>query len=119
MVASRTLWVAAQCDEHFAFLTEELGFIGGIILLMLYSMLIISSLYIAINCRAKFTKLMAIGITTLFFSHVFINISMVMGLLPAVGIPLPLVSYGRTMMASIFIEFGLIMNAAVNQRNNV
>jgi rod shape determining protein RodA len=108
-----------QTDFIFAFLTEELGFIGGIILLMLYSMLIISSLYIAINCRAKFTKLMVIGITTLFFSHVFINISMVMGLLPAVGIPLPLVSYGRTMMASMFIGFGLIMNAAVNQRNNV
>ena len=108
-----------QTDFIFAFLTEELGFAGGIILLILYSMLIISSLSIAINCRSEFAKLIAIGITTLFFSHVFINIAMVMGLLPAVGIPLPLMSYGRTMMASMLIGFGLIMNAAVNQRNTI
>jgi rod shape determining protein RodA len=108
-----------QTDFIFAFLTEELGFVGGVILLILYSILIISSLHIAINCRAKFAKLMAIGITTLFFSHIFINVAMVMGILPAVGIPLPLVSYGRTMMVSMLIGFGLIMNAAVNQRNNI
>ncbi|MDP4709478.1 MAG: rod shape-determining protein RodA [Rickettsiaceae bacterium] len=108
-----------QTDFIFAFLTEELGFVGGVILLILYSILIISSLRIAINCRAKFAKLMVIGITTLFFCHIFINIAMVMGLLPAVGIPLPLVSYGRTMMVSMLIGFGLIMNAAVNQRNNI
>lgn len=108
-----------QTDFIFAFLTEELGFVGGVALLILYSILIISSLHIAINCRAQFAKLMAIGITTLFFSHIFINVAMVMGILPAVGIPLPLVSYGRTMMASMLIGFGFIMNAAVNQRNNI
>ena len=108
-----------QTDFIFAFLTEELGFVGGFILLILYSMLLVSSLSVAINCRSEFAKLMTVGITTLFFRHVFINIAMVMGLLPVVGVPLPLVSYGRTMMVSMLVGFGLIMNAAVNQRSNV
>lgn len=108
-----------QTDFIFAFLTEELGFLGGIILLILYSVLIISSLSIAAHCRSDFAKLMTVGITTMFFCHVFINIAMVMGILPVVGIPLPLVSYGRTMIVSMLIGFGLIMNAAVNQRNIV
>jgi rod shape determining protein RodA len=108
-----------QTDFIFAFLAEELGFVGGVVLLILYSILIISSLSIAINCRSEFAKLMTIGITTLFFSHIFINIAMVMGLLPVVCIPLTLISYVRTMIVSMLIGFGLIMNAAVNQRNTV
>ncbi len=108
-----------QTDFIFSFLTEELGFVGGVVLLILYSLLIINSLSIANNCRSEFARLMTIGITTLFFSHIFINIAMVMGLLPAVGIPLPLISYGRTMMVSMLIGFGFIMNASVNQRNAV
>lgn len=108
-----------QTDFIFAFLTEELGFVGGIILLILYLTLIVNSLSVAISCRSEFAKLMTIGITTLFFSHVFINIAMVMGLLPVVGVPLPLISYGRTMMVSMLVGFGLIMNAAVNRRINV
>ena len=64
-------------------------------------------------------KLMVVGITTIFFSHVFINIAMVMGLLPVVGVPLPLVSYGGTMMMTMLLSFGLIMNAGVNQHSNV
>ncbi len=108
-----------QTDFIFSFLTEELGFVGGIVLLFLYAALIISSLSVASHCRSNFARLMAIGITTLFFSHVFINIAMVMGLLPVVGVPLPLVSYGRTMMVSMLIGFGFIMNSAVNQRNIV
>ena len=98
---------------------EELGFVGGITLLILYSLIIISSLSVAINCRSKFARLLTIGIVTLFFCHIFINIAMVMGLLPAVGVPLPLISYGRTMMVSMLLGFGLIMNAAVNRHRNV
>ena len=108
-----------QTDFIFSFLAEELGFIGGIILLILYSMLIFKSSLIAINCKSKFAFLMASGTITLFFCHVFINIAMVMGLLPVVGLPLPLVSYGRTVMVSMLIGFGLIMNAAVNQRTKI
>lgn len=108
-----------QTDFIFAFLTEELGFLGGIILMALYAVLIISSLSISTRCRSDFAKLLIIGITTMFFCHVFVNIAMVMGLLPVVGIPLPLVSYGRTMIVSMLIGFGLVMNAAVNNRNIV
>ena len=108
-----------ETDFIFSFLMEELGFTGGIILLTLYSIIILSSLSVAINCRSTFARLLTIGIITLFFCHIFINIAMVMGLLPAVGVPLPLISYGRTMMGSMLLGFGLIMNAAVNRHKNI
>jgi len=108
-----------ETDFIFSFLTEELGFFGGLILLILYFMVIISSLAVAINARSKFTKLMVVGLTSIFFSHIFINISMVMGMLPAVGVPLPLFSYGGTMMVSMLISFGLIMNAGVHQQSQL
>ena len=82
-------------------------------------MLIVSCISIAMCCKSKFATLVTMGITTLFFVHVFINIAMVMGLLPVVGVPLPLLSYGRTMMGSMFIGLGLIMNMSVNRYNNV
>jgi rod shape determining protein RodA len=104
-----------ETDFIFSFLAEELGFIGGALLLLLYLMVIVSSLAVAINCRSRFAKLMSVGITSIFFSHIFINIAMVMGLLPVVGVPLPLVSYGGTMMVSMLVGFGLIMNAGVNR----
>ena len=108
-----------QTDFIFAFLTEELGFVGGIILIIIYGLLTMSCLSISMHCRSRFASLIAVGITTLFFAHVFINIAMVMGLLPVVGVPLPLLSYGRTMMGSMLLGFGLIMNASVNRHNNV
>lgn len=106
-------------DFIFSFLTEELGFIGGLVLVILYFLLILSSLAIAINTKSIFTKLMVIGLTSIFFSHVFINIGMVMGMMPVVGVPLPFISYGGTMMVSMLISFGLIMNASVHQHNNL
>ncbi|MBM3466712.1 MAG: rod shape-determining protein RodA [Alphaproteobacteria bacterium] len=105
-------------DFIFSFLTEELGFVGGLILIILYFMLILSSLAIAINTKPIFTKLMVIGLTSIFFSHIFINIGMVMGMLPVVGVPLPFISYGGTMMVSMLISFGLIMNASLHQHTN-
>jgi len=107
-----------QTDFVFATMSEELGFAGGISLLFLYSLVISISISIAINCRTMFGKLVSVGITTIFFSHAFINIAMVMGLLPAVGVPLPLVSYGGTMMSSMLIGFGLIMNAEIHRTTN-
>lgn len=108
-----------ETDFIFSFLTEELGFVGGVSLLMLYSILIISSLAVSINSRSKFAKIMVVGLVSIFFSHIFINIAMVMGLLPAVGVPLPLISYGGTMMVSMLISFGLIMNAGVHQHSSL
>jgi rod shape determining protein RodA len=108
-----------QTDFIFSFLAEELGFVGGIILIIIYGILTMSCLSVAMHCRSKFATLVAVGVTTLFFAHVFINIAMVMGLLPVVGVPLPLISYGRTMMVSMLFGFGLVMNASVNRHNNV
>ncbi len=108
-----------ETDFIFSFLTEELGFVGGIVLLILYFMIITSSLAVAINAKAIFTKIMVIGLISIFFSHVFINIAMVMGTIPVAGIPLPFISYGGTMMVSMLISFGLIMNAGVHQHNNI
>jgi rod shape determining protein RodA len=108
-----------ETDFIFSFLTEELGFLGGLVLLILYFIVIMSSLAVSINSKSKFAKLMVIGLISIFFSHIFINIAMVMGALPAVGVPLPLISYGGTMMVSMLISFGLIMNAGVNQHHSI
>lgn len=108
-----------QTDFIFATLAEELGFAGGIILLILYGLLLISSLSVAINARSVFGKLLASGITAIFFFHAFINMAMVMGWLPVVGIPLPFISYGGTMMASMICGFGLVMNVHINGHVNI
>ncbi len=104
-----------QTDFIFGCLAEDLGFVGATILILLYSLIIYMSLSIAINAKNIFGKLVAAGVISIFFCHVCINIGMVSGLLPVVGIPLPLISYGGTMMASILIGFGLILNIHVNQ----
>jgi rod shape determining protein RodA len=108
-----------QTDFIFSCLAEEFGFAGGLLLVILYSLVLVLNLLITINCKTLFAKLTVIGITTIFFSHIFINISMVMGLLPAVGVPLPFMSYGGTMMASMLVGFGLIMNIAIHQHENL
>lgn len=104
-----------QTDFIFSTLTEDLGFVGGVLLMALYFLLLISAIAIGINSRSVFGKLLAIGIAAIFFFHAFINISMVMGLMPVVGIPLPFISYGGTMMASMLCGFGLVMNVHVNK----
>jgi rod shape determining protein RodA len=108
-----------QTDFIFASLAEELGFAGCTLLLLLYGVVIYIAISIAINARSVFAKLLVIGVTAIFFFHAFINMAMVMGLMPVVGLPLPLISYGGTMMASMLIGFGLIMNAHVNQHMTV
>ena len=108
-----------QTDFIFATLTEELGFMGGITLLILYGLLLINAFSIAINARSVFGKLLASGVASIFFFHAFINMAMVMGCLPVVGIPLPFISYGGTMMASMICGFGLIMNVHINQHVNI
>ncbi len=104
-----------QTDFIFACLSEDLGFVGGFILLLIYGLIIYLSISVAINAKTMFSKILAVGVTSIFFFHVFINIGMVTGIMPVVGIPLPLISYGGTMVASILVGFGLIMNVHVNQ----
>lgn len=99
-----------QTDFIFTMLSEEFGFVGGIILILLYTIIIAYGTFIALISRSHFGKMMAIGITEIFFLHIFINIAMVMGMIPIVGAPLPLLSYGGTIMVTMLISFGLLLN---------
>jgi len=108
-----------QTDFIFACLAEDLGFAGGMLLIAIYSLIIYLSLSIAIHAKNLFAKMVVVGVTSIFFCHICINIGMVTGLMPAVGIPLPLISYGGTMMASILIGFGLVINAYVHQYSKI
>ena len=105
-----------QTDFIFTMLCEEWGMIGGLSLLIIFTILIFYCYLVALNARSKFGCLLVLGITSMFFLHIFINIGMVMGLLPAVGVPLPLLSYGGTMMMTILIGFGLVINVHIHSR---
>ena len=99
-----------QTDFIFTMLAEEFGLVGGVGLIALYALLVGYGFYIALRCRSQFARLLAMGITVNFFLYVFINIAMVMGVLPVVGVPLPLISYGGTAMLTVLIGFGLVMS---------
>ncbi|MGB0749328.1 MAG: rod shape-determining protein RodA [Magnetospiraceae bacterium] len=111
-------------DFIFTMLSEEFGLMGGLILLSLYVLIIAYGYLVALRTRSQFGRLVALGVTTIFFLYVFINIAMVMGLLPVVGVPLPLVSYGGTAMLSLMAGFGLVIcvsihrEAALNRHEN-
>lgn len=104
-----------QTDFIFTMFAEEWGMMGGLVLLALYVMLVAFGYAIALRCRSQFGRLMALGITTTFFLYFFINIAMVMGLVPVVGVPLPLISYGGTAMLSLLFGWGLVMSAYIHR----
>ncbi len=104
-----------QTDFIFTMLAEEFGMVGGLLLIVIYAIIIIYGFVIALRVHNQFGRLVALGITGNLFLYIFINIAMVMGLLPVVGIPLPLVSYGGTAMLSIMIGFGFIICANVHR----
>ena len=104
-----------QTDFIFTMLAEEFGMVGGLLLLVFYAIVIIYGFVIALRVHNQFGRLVTLGITGNFFFYIFINISMVMGLVPVVGIPLPLVSYGGTAMLSIMIGFGFIICANIHR----
>jgi rod shape determining protein RodA len=96
-------------DFIFTMLGEELGMVGGLLVLSLYSLLVVYGIAIALRTRSHFGRLLAFGITMNIFLYFFINTAMVMGLIPVVGIPLPLISYGGTAMMTVMVGFGLLM----------
>ncbi len=104
-----------QTDFIFTMLAEELGMVGGLVLLALYTLLIAYGTAIALRSRNQFGRLVAIGLTGNLFLYVFINMAMVMGLLPVVGVPLPLISYGGTAMLTLLAGFGLLMSVYINR----
>ena len=106
-------------DFIFTMFSEEFGMIGSVMLVLLNILLIAMGYIFAFRIRNYFAKLVVIGLNTNYFLYVFINIAMVMGVLPVVGIPLPLISYGGTVMFSIMSSFGIILCMKVNQDNNI
>ena len=104
-----------QTDFIFTMLAEEFGMVGGVALLSLYAIVLLYGYAIAFSSRNHFGRLLAMGITVMFFLYVFINIAMVMGLIPVVGVPLPLVSYGGTAMLTVLIAFGLLLCVHVHR----
>lgn len=108
-----------QTDFIFTLWVEEWGLIGGITLLSLFLLIFISGLVTALKCKHNFGRYIALGISVNFSLYVFINISMVMGLIPVVGAPLPLVSYGGTSMLSALIGFGLMMSCGIYRHSKV
>jgi rod shape determining protein RodA len=97
-------------DFIFAVLAEELGLTGVIVLLLLYLFVILRGLYIAVQAQHSYSRLLAGGLTLVFFVYLFVNIGMVTGMLPVVGVPLPLISYGGTSLVTIMIGFGILMS---------
>jgi len=104
-----------QTDFIFTMLAEEFGMVGGLALLSLYTLIVVFGLVIALRCRHHFGRLLALGLTANFFLYVFINIAMVMGLIPVVGVPLPLISYGGTVMLTLMCGFGLVQCVNVHR----
>ena len=104
-----------QTDFIFTMLAEEFGMVGGLLLLGIYAIVLIYGFAIALRVHNQFGRLITLGIAGTFFFYVFINIAMVMGLVPVVGVPLPLVSYGGTAMLSLMIGFGFILCAYVHR----
>jgi rod shape determining protein RodA len=104
-----------QTDFIFTMLAEEMGMVGGVALLALYLLIVVYGLAIALRARHQFGRLLAMGLATNFFLYVFINMAMVMGLIPVVGVPLPLVSYGGTAMLTLMIGFGMLIGVFVHR----
>jgi rod shape determining protein RodA len=104
-----------QTDFVFTMFAEEFGLVGTLGLLGFYGVVLIYCFAIALAARAQFARFLAIGVTTTFFLYVFINVAMVMGLIPVVGVPLPLVSYGGTAVLAVMAGFGLILSVCVHR----
>ncbi len=104
-----------QTDFIFTMLAEEFGMVGGLVLIGLYLLIVAYGYAISLRSRTQFGRLVGIGITTTFFLYVFINIAMVMGLIPVVGVPLPLISYGGTAMLTLLFGLGLLMCVYVHR----
>ena len=97
-------------DFIFAVFAEEFGLIGSCVLLLLYALLIVRGLMIAANAPTFFSRLLAGSITLIYFTYAFVNMGMVSGILPVVGVPLPFVSYGGTALATLFVGIGILMS---------
>jgi len=106
-------------DFIFTMLAEEFGIVGSVALIGAYLLLLVYGYAISLRCPTQFGRLLGLGITTTFFLYLFINIAMVMGLIPVVGVPLPLVSYGGTAMLTVMFGFGLLLGVHMYRDANL
>ncbi len=104
-----------QTDFVFTMLAEEFGLTGSIALLLLYFALISYGTVASLRCNSQFGRMLGMGIVATFFLYVFINMAMVMGLVPVVGVPLPLISYGGSAMLTLLFGFGLVLNVYIHR----
>jgi len=105
-----------QTDFVFPMFAEEFGFVGSLLLLLAYFILMLYGIRVANHSKNLYGRFAAFGLISVFIFHVFINIGMVMGLLPVVGIPLPFMSYGGTILGATFLIFGIIVNIDVSKK---
>ena len=103
-----------QTDFIFTLIGEEFGFIGTLFIIFLFILLIGVCYFISLKCFHSYGRIITLGVASNIFIYVFINIAMVSGLMPVVGIPLPLISYGGSVMLSIMISIGLVLNVELN-----
>jgi len=103
-------------DFIYAVFAEEFGIMGAIVLLSIYAFIIIRGLYIAATAQDSFGRLLAGSLSLTFFVYLFVNVGMVSGILPVVGVPLPLVSYGGTSMVTLMAGFGMLMSISTHRR---
>lgn len=106
-----------RTDFIFTVIGEEFGLIGSLMTIGLYMSVIGLCVYLAMQCKAMFAKLLILGLMTTFTLYIFINLGMVMGLMPVVGVPLPLISYGGTVIMAVMGSFGLILSAHLHRNN--
>ena len=108
-----------QTDFIFTMIGEEFGLAGSLFVLMIFVLLMLYSYVIAFLQSSQFGRIVCSGIVFMLFSYVFVNVGMVSGLLPVVGAPLPLISYGGSSMLTIFISFGIILSASIHRHNSL
>ncbi len=104
-----------KTDFIFTVLSEEFGLVGALVVIALYLIVIGYGLWVGLTCRNQFGRLLAAGLSFVIFSYVFINIGMVTGLLPVVGVPLPLISYGGSAQFTMMLAMGLIFSVAIHR----
>lgn len=106
-------------DFIFTMLSEEFGLVGATFVIIISMLILLYSYSFALKSNSYFGKLVAIGLACNYFLYIFINTAMVLGLLPVVGIPLPLISYGGTVMLSVMASFGMILSVYINRNINI
>ena len=108
-----------RTDFIFTVIGEEFGLIGSLITIGLYMAVIGLCVWLSLQCKHIFSRLLILGLTTTFTLYIFINLGMVMGLAPVVGVPLPLISYGGTVILTVMTGFGLVLSAHLHRQNEL